>query len=309
MQPPLIVEVSRSGSIESTHLVDVVVIDREGELIASAGDPDTPAAFRSSSKPIQAAVSLELGWEPSDDSHLAIACASHLAEPMHVGKVRRILSSVGLTEDALRCPEAWPVRHANATAYEHPLRVLHNCSGKHAGFLAASVAAGLDPQRYLDHEEQLQTKMLSAMTQAAGRHPLSVLVDGCGAATPVFPLSAIARAFSTIRDSRQAAAMLAHPLLVSGTATTDSLVLAAGVVTKGGAEGLSCATGTNSEGEAVTIASKVRDGSPRARGAHLIPLLERFGLLRSGQVSDPSSVTLGGGEPVGEVKLRNPVEL
>jgi L-asparaginase II len=57
MSVPL-VQVVRSGLVESIHLGDVAVCDADGRLIASVGDPDHVAFGRSCMKPVQAAVSL-----------------------------------------------------------------------------------------------------------------------------------------------------------------------------------------------------------------------------------------------------------
>lgn len=109
MGTPLVVEVIRSGVCESTHLVDVAVVDETGALVASAGDPERPAAYRSSAKPFQARAALEAGWTPPDEPALAIACASHNGEPQHIEAVRAVLRAAGVEEGALECPPDVPM--------------------------------------------------------------------------------------------------------------------------------------------------------------------------------------------------------
>lgn len=297
---PLRVEVVRSGAIESEHLVDVAVVDHAGILVAAAGDPSREAAFRSSAKPIQAAVSIACGWDPRDEAALAIACASHNGEAGHVEAVRAILDGAGVPIEALRCPEAYPFRPADIAGMEGPARVAHNCSGKHAGMLAACAAAGwpLDDYRAPDHP--LQQRVRALMRELLGVEPRE-LIDGCGVPTFVAPLTALARAFTSVAGSREAAAMRAHPWLVGGTDRFDTdLMAATEVVTKAGAEGLSCAIAGD-----LSIAIKVRDGAARARPPALLLVLSALGLVAEDllpQHREP--VVLGGGEPVGVLRAR-----
>jgi L-asparaginase II len=306
--PPLTVEIVRSGSVESTHLVDVAVVDATGALVASAGSAATLAAFRSSIKPVQARASRAAGWIPSTTEHLAIACASHNGEPAHVRAVRHLLASSDVPEEALRCPAAWPGPARTSAAAGRARRVQHNCSGKHAGFLAACAAAGFPLEGYLSPTHPLQTRIRDEIEAAAGMRSEVVLVDGCGAPTLVFPLTAMARAFTSVLDTDEAAAMLAHPFLVAGTERLDTSLLASGLVTKAGAEGLSCATFV-ADGRTLGASVKVRDGAMRARIAALVHVLTELGALDPGSIDGALAAppTLGGGEPVGAARVRGSV--
>ena len=66
-----------------------------GELIASYGEIDRPFYFRSSAKPFQAAVSQACGAGLVREQ-LALACASHDGQPVHVALVESILAGAGL---------------------------------------------------------------------------------------------------------------------------------------------------------------------------------------------------------------------
>ena len=78
--------------------------------------------------------------------------ASHNGEPVHVGTVRAVLERAGLDADALRNPPGWPLDAESMAASQHKHKLLHNCSGKHAGMLLACVRAGWDPATYLRAE-------------------------------------------------------------------------------------------------------------------------------------------------------------
>ena len=263
---PLVVEAVRGDLVESTHLIDVVIVDAGGTTAASAGDPGTVAYLRSSAKPVQATVCLELGWDPPADEQLAVACASHNGEPVHVEAVRETLRAAGLDETALRCPG--------------PAPIVHNCSGKHAAMLAACVANGWDPARYLDPDGPIQAAVRRRIEDFAGRPSRAVATDGCGAQTFAFSLTeAAALAVRLPRDAPRAiAAMRAHPYLVAGAGRLCTAVMSAasGVVLKVGAEGLLCGVLMET---GVGFAMKARDGVARGREVAAVWLLERLGVL------------------------------
>jgi L-asparaginase II len=301
MGEPVVVEVVRSGMVESEHLFDVAVVDAAGTLVAGAGDPDRFASYRSSAKPIQATVALECGFEPRDVRSLALACASHNAEPAHVDGVRAVLEAAGLSEGALRCPEAFPMRPVDVARAERPARILHNCSGKHAAMLATCVAAGWPLETYRDQDHPLQWAIRDRMRQLLGtERPL--LVDGCGVPAFVAPLCDLARGFGSIADSKAADAMRADPFAVAGTdrVDTDLMTSVPGVVSKGGAEGLTCVAM-----DGYALALKARDGTSRGIGPAVIATMRMLGLAGHVPPALEHPAVLGGGRPVGELRVRS----
>jgi len=101
MAEPIRVTVLRGGTVESAHWVHAVAV-RDGELVASAGDPDLVTFMRSSAKPIQA-LPLARARDDLDDRDLAIASASHLADEQQLDAVRALLAKAPATEDDLEC--------------------------------------------------------------------------------------------------------------------------------------------------------------------------------------------------------------
>ncbi|GAB3995118.1 hypothetical protein GCM10029992_11480 [Glycomyces albus] len=103
---------------------------------------------------MQAVAMLRAGWEPAGEADLAIAAASHKGEPFHLERVDSVLSHAGLGEDSLQCPPDLPgdpaARRAVVARGGEARRVYMNCSGKHAGMLAACAAAGWDTESYRD---------------------------------------------------------------------------------------------------------------------------------------------------------------
>ena len=90
MEEPVLVEVVRSGLVESRHRGSVVALRADGSTALAHGDVERPVYGRSANKPMQAVAMVELGLDLPAEL-LALVCASHNGEPMHVEGVRRIL--------------------------------------------------------------------------------------------------------------------------------------------------------------------------------------------------------------------------
>src|SRR5262249_41049778 len=148
MVGPVRVVARRGGVVEATHLVHAALV-RDGELVAAAGDPNLVTLLRSSAKPFQA-LPLARAYDDLDARELAIASASPPALPDQLAAVRLLLARAGATEHDLEC----------GPAGDPPSRLNHNCSGKHAGMLAACRAHGWPTEGYRLAEHPMQQKNL-----------------------------------------------------------------------------------------------------------------------------------------------------
>jgi L-asparaginase II len=284
MAEPIRVAVRRGETVESIHRVHAVAV-RNGEIVASAGDPALVTFMRSAAKPIQA-LPLARERDDVDERDLAIASASHLADNAQLAAVQALLGKAPATEEDLEC----------GTAGDPPRRINHNCSGKHAGMLALCRAKGWPLEGYRLAEHPCQQAMLAEVASAAGLNPVATAIDGCGVVTFALPLHAMATAFTRI-DERVADAMRAHPELIRGPRGLDTNLMQAlpGWIAKGGAEGLFCAAGPGG----LALALKVEDGSTRALRPALGPFLKSLELDGSG--FGPVPVSNSRNEVVGEL--------
>ncbi len=196
---PLVVT-TRGGSVECVHYGSIAVVDRAGRLLASAGDPRALNFTRSALKPFQALPFVEDGGMARfgfGSQELALMCASHNAEPLHLGIARRMLERIGARESDLKCGSHPPMVYS-ATGRTPPARrwgpLCHNCSGKHAGFLAWCRAHGRPLAEYLDPAAPLQQRIRATLGRLAPRTPLAPFAPGiirnhrgrpCGGAIPV----------------------------------------------------------------------------------------------------------------------------
>ena len=285
----LVIEVVRGDLVEARHRVHAVAV-KAGEVVVSAGDPMLVTHFRSAAKPLQA-VPVVRARPDLDDAEIAIACASHLARPEQLDAVRSLLHKAGATEDDLECgPES--------------RRIEHNCSGKHAGFIALCKAEGWPVEGYRLIEHPCQHAVRDEISVAAMVDPdgISTAVDGCGVVTFALPLARMAHAFSRLVQSEGATriieAMRAHPELIRGPGAADTELMRTqpGWIAKGGAEGLLCAASP----EGLGIALKIEDGSGRAVRSAAAAFLRRLA-LDSGDLG-LVPMTNSRGEVVGELR-------
>lgn len=312
----MVVEVVRSGFVESRHRGSIVAVDSEGDVTWSLGDVDNPVFPRSCNKPIQALGMLRAGLDVEGEL-LALSCASHSGEPFHLDGVRRLLAGAGLDESDLQTPPDYPLDETARVAYiaaGHPKSpIAMNCSGKHAAMLATCAANGWPVASYRDPAHPVQRAIASTFAELTGEPVGSIGVDGCGAPLLATSLTGLARAFSSLvqaapgsLEHRIAAAIRGAPAYVSGTTRDEAALLRAipGAIAKAGAE--ACYAVALPDGRCVAL--KIEDGGPRARPVAMAAALQRLAVERLPDV-DAAAVAatgvvplLGAGVPVGELR-------
>lgn len=284
------------------HRISVAVVDVEGRLRASAGDPGLVSFARSAVKPIQAAAVVEDGAADRfgfSERELALCCASHSGEEIHVHAVRSMLRKIGVGEESLACGPHEPLHAPSAIALraagDAPRRVHNNCSGKHAGMLALAVVNGWPVSDYERQPHPVQQRLLDTIARWTGATVDDIPTggDGCGAVTYALPLRSLARAFAAFAAGartgqatprRIVRAMVGCPEYVAGTGRlcTELMRTAGGrIFSKVGAEGVYCA---GIPGAELGIALKVEDGARRAAEPALIGVLRALGLLSDNEM-------------------------
>jgi L-asparaginase II len=287
-----LVRTTRGGFTECLHLGSIAVVDPDDRLIAGAGDAHGLNFTRSALKPLQALGFVQDGGMERfgfDSQMLALMCASHGGEAMHVAVVQRMLERIGARESDLRCGCHPPSYYTHTSTSPPPgarfNQLHHNCSGKHAGFLAFCRMHHHRLDGYLELDSPLQRRVRANVERFAGSRELPMGIDGCSAPNYAMPLSALAHSFCRLasRDTPELAAlayaMTRHPDLVSGTARGDLMLMRHGGgdwVSKVGADGVQ-AIGIRSRG--IGIAIRIADGNRRALHVATIAVLEQLGLI------------------------------
>ena len=317
-----LLEVTRGRIVESVHYGSIAVVDSNGKLISSYGDPNAVVFLRSSAKPFQAIPFVErggiehFGFTPRE---LSISCASHEGSDLHVQTIEGIQKKIGIKENQLQCGVHMP---GDADAFKSlvandqpPTPNRNNCSGKHTAMLAHAKMRGLSLDDYLDINHPIQQDILASFAEMCllTVKDIELGIDGCSAPNFAVPLYNAALGFARLCDPRQlsearatacrkiTSAMTNYPEMISGYGEFDEQLMRVGegkIVCKRGAEGyqiiglLPGVLGPDSPG--IGIALKVSDGDAssmsvnlesrnRVRPAVTIEVLHQLGAISSKQ--------------------------
>jgi L-asparaginase II len=291
---PVLAETVRGNWVENLHRGAYVVVDADGTIIASAGDIERAIFPRSAIKSMQALPIFARHAEEQfhhTPEELALACASHHGEDVHVNTAAGLLSRLGLSVADLECgahqPSNSAAREALRAAGAEPSALHNNCSGKHSGMLSVAVAMGIPTAGYVGREHEVQKQVRAAVEAVIGE-PLTegkCGTDGCSIPTFAAPLRAFAYGFARMATGKGITpelgtaarrlfdAATTHPHLVAGTGHADTLIMQAfkgRVMQKVGAEAVQCGA-IRDKGWGYAI--KCDDGNVPASQAMLAGLL------------------------------------
>lgn len=325
----------RSGQMESLHTGCIAIVDTDGQLVASAGDPNTPVFWRSTAKLHQALPLVIAGGVSRLDlteEQFAVICSSHHGDARQVNCVSSVLKQIGVPPTALRCGSQEPWSHEAAAELirtgRAPTPVHHMCSGNHAGLIGLAKLLGADPAQYDKPENLAQIKALEMVARFIGKNAGEVQTgtDGCGIPAYCTPLRFLALAFARLlgvpagwpAEIRDAANVLhrsivEHPEMLSAAGELDVEVVRAfdgGALCKLGAEGVCAAVfaPTSAWPKGVGMAIKIADGlGTRARTIALAECIQQLELGTPEQRARlerhiPRDIKTRRGEVVGEIR-------
>jgi len=306
-QSELTVRVLRGQLTECIHHGHLVVVNEQGDILHSAGEPTYVTYARSTAKPLQAIPVIESGAADRygfTEEELSLFCASHSGEEAHTITAFQVLNKIGLGAEHLQCGVHEPF-HSATTAYmrEHQIKpsALHNnCSGKHSAMLALATHLQVPIDNYLSIHHPVQQLMLQTVSDMSGvpANQIAIGIDGCG--VPVFGLGLhqLARAYARLGNPVQLGetranacrrivhAIANHPLYLGGSDRFDTALIR---VTKGriigklGAEGVYAITIPE---KGLGIALKIEDGAKRAMHPAIIEALVQLDLLTADELAE-----------------------
>lgn len=283
---------TRDDQGESFHHGVVTVVDANAQVLFEAGRGDRVVYPRSTLKPLQTLAVLRTGVELTDEE-IALATASHSGSQVHRDAVAEFLRRHLLSADLLQCPADWPLateekaRLIAEGGQKSPLAM--NCSGKHAGFLAACQHRGDSLEDYLEPGHPLQLDIQRVIEEFTAETIDSTSVDGCGAPLHALSLRGLARGIARVvaggdEDSQRIVhAVAAHPWAIAGEGQPNTTVIRTlGGIAKIGAEGL-VVIGLPS---GITAAVKILDGSMRATTPVALEALAHVGAIERDMVDN-----------------------
>lgn len=299
---PILCKVTRGFYVESIHLAYAVVVDGDGKIVFSSGDPKYVTCVRSALKPFQAAAGVISGATEAagfTSRELALICASHAGEDIHVKTARGMLKKLGYTENDYECGGHEPYhKHSRNELVRagKPASPLHNnCSGKHAGMLALARKLKVDPKGYTFPDHPVQRAVFKQVERFSGLRDLPIGVDGCSLPTPYLPLYSIAVMFQKLAGGKYPElntlydAMNDNPHMVGGEGRFDTdflQVMQGRAVTKVGGESVRGLGIRRPDGEVWGMAVKVLDGAQRANPAATLTVLKELDLLSESELTE-----------------------
>jgi len=293
--------VTRGDLTESIHVAFAVAVDQNGQIFYSAGDPQYLTCIRSCLKPFQAAASINAGAIDAagfNEKQLALMCASHKGENIHVNTAQSMIVKLDLSVDDYECGSHLPLdtvaRHGMIQKNEIATPLHNNCSGKHAGMLALAKHLDKGISDYIKEKHPVQKTIMEYIQAITGQENINTEIDGCSAPTPFLTLETIAKMFQQLALGERPElkkvfdAMASNPQLIGGTNHFDSLFIKSlngRGITKVGGESIRGIALKDEENGAVGIAIKILDGNFRAMPVATMKLLDHLNLLNKKELS------------------------
>ena len=286
--------VKRGRNIESKHEVYALAIDEEGKTIFSTGNPDHFICVRSSLKPFQASAAILEGATESarfTNEEIALMCASHNGEKIHVKIARNMLNKLKLNVSHLECGSHPPYDvDARNKAREIGFTPFHNnCSGKHSGMLSLAIKLGAKTKNYVSYNHPVQQTIFKQLKRLTKKTKLSFGVDGCSAPTPFLTLKEIAKLFQVFGLNKYPEltttynAMAKNPYLIAGKDRFDTdfnKIINGRGITKVGGEAIRGMVVKTAKYGVVGIAQKILDGNQRANETAIMTILDYLDILK-----------------------------
>ena len=291
------VEVSRSGEVESIHYGTAVLINSSGEILQEWGNSDILIYPRSGLKPIQSLNLYKDGVASGlniSDKLIALTTASHHSENFHQKMIIEWLEKINLSEDNLCCGPDWPWNiddkfKANLK-YKKRRRIFHNCSGKHCGHLATSIYKDLPTKNYNQNNHPIQKDLINLIENLSSYKIKHIGIDGCTLPNPLIPLKKFALAAAQIADynklnenssiaKRIFESCTKFPEITGGTNSVNCFLtkLSKGkIFFKNGAEGVFAAIIPEKKSALVV---KIADGTSRAAEVAIAGLISELKIL------------------------------
>ena len=288
-------KIMRGDFIESMHVAYAVVVDGEGKIVQNWGDPNYLTCIRSSLKPFQASVAVKAGATEAagfTTKELALMCASHNGEDIHVKTALGMLKKLGYDISYYECGSHAPYnnksKHELIQQSQKPTALHNNCSGKHAGMLCLSKHLNADPNGYTHVNHPVQQAIMKQVRTYSELNDFPLEVDGCSAPVPFMPLYHIALMYQKFASGKNDElnilydAMVSNPMMVAGTNRFDTDFISGmsgRAITKVGGEAVRGLGIRNDNGEVFGIALKVLDGNQRCSPQAMMAVLNEMNLL------------------------------
>ncbi|WP_286230037.1 asparaginase [Neobacillus mesonae] len=328
MEYPVIAEEFRNHQLENVHQGVICIVNENKEVIYQKGDINHPVFYRSAMKPIQAIPVFTtdiIDQYHLTDEEAALFMASQRGEKYQEEALIRVKEKLGIAENHLVCASSYPLNDAPKMDYilakKPKRRLLHNCAGKHLGFLGYTKVKGLSEEGYERLDHPLQQEILHYLSELS-EVPVDEIksgTDGCGVPVHAVPLKNMAISYlkfvrpELIEDQAARDAVIhigdimnAHPNIIASHDFICSVLLKdKNIIAKGGAQGVYC---LSLREEKISIALKVLSGTELLWPLLVAEILKKLNYQNEETIHDllqlkPDTILNDDGIVIGETKI------
>jgi len=317
------VEVTRSGEVESFHHGIAVLINSSGDILKEWGNSDFNIYPRSALKPIQTLNLYKDGIADAlnlTEEQIAITTASHHSEKFHQEIISNWLKKINLNEENLSCGYDWPWnledKFEAKLEYKNKRKIYHNCSGKHCGHLAVCKHKNFTIENYQKETHPIQKDLIKLIENLSEYKIKNIGIDGCTLPNPLMPLKKIAFAASQFTDSKKLNenediakkifnSCVKFPEITGGTNSANCILTKLSkqkIFFKNGAEGVFLALIPEIKSALVV---KILDGAARAAEIAIAGLISQLNIIDGYELEKfkYSEVTNSTGQKIGKMRF------
>lgn len=292
--------ITRGKYNESIHQAKCLIKNYKNEIIFST-ENDLDVIFpRSSIKIFQAIPFVYSNANRHfalSNKQIALSCASHSAEKIHIKELSQWLKKINISLSYLKCGIHNPINF-NASnklllSGNKPNQLHNNCAGKHLGMISGCLANKYKIKNYLelDHPYQIHIrKILEDFTENKILKE-NFGIDGCSAPQYAFTLNSLTLALVNLIKSYKnnfnfnkeiktlINSVLKNPLMIGGNNRFDTELIkicGSDLFCKGGAEGVFLFAHLKKK---IVGAVKIKDGNERAIPSTVCSIFKKLKIL------------------------------